>query len=1168
MIVDQRNQSVELRGNPSYVEACARLLEVLDTPPSADGKLTRVVPVLNSNPDSVRRAVQYLQLGADANARNAATPAVAPVGVAPAPAEPPPAAAAQSPPPTAAGPENDAVARLRPVPLLNDLFQKRGQPAAAHRVAQNQAPAAAPQRQPAPGAQPPGGVPAPAGAGVNPETGLRAVQAAQASGLIGSVQIEYIPELEQLIIRGSARDVDIVIGIIEDIERQSVQTQPIVEIYRLKHAGSDALAPLVTQIYSQIYLARQGTVSLTALVKPNALLLIGKEESVKLVIDLIQKLDQPVSPTAQFSTFPLKYAAASAVQATITEYFTARRGTGTGAAASPGLASLPIITVDFRTNTLVVQANPRDLAEVAALVQKLDVQDTPSENELRIFPLQNSIADELAPVLQDAISSQGGAAQPRPAGLQGLLPGGGAAAGGTSTQSQVRSAMVKFFSFDAQGRQMTSSGILSDVRITSDPRANALLVSAPPQSMELIAAIIKELDQIQAAKSVIKVFEVKNGDAASMVDMLENLFGQSQTGGGGAGARAGGGRAGAQGAGTATNVQGENPLVTMRFSVDQRTNAIIASGGADDLLIVEAILLRLDASDVRQRKNAVYRLKNSPAATVATAINQFLTNQRTVQQANPGVVTPFQQIEQEVVVVPEPVTNSLIISATPRYFEEVKKLVEDLDARPPMCMIQVLIAEVTLNNTEEFGVELGLQDSILFDRSLVSNLLLGPAVNTQQAVQGGGTITTTTTPIIASTLQPGFDFNNQPFGNNGSDQALSSKSKVAGQALTSLNLGRSNAGLGYGGLVLSASSDAVSILIRALKECRRLDVLSRPQVMTLDNQPAFVQVGQIVGRVSTAPQNVAATAGVAAAQNFTLVDRNIGLIMGVTPRISPDGLVVMQVDTERSALGLESEGTPISVSANGTVVRQPPINITTAQTTVSAMSGQTIVIGGLLTKNKSATRRRIPMLSSIPILGHLFRYDNETVVKTELLIILTPHVVRNEADADKIKQAEAARMNWCLSDIRKMHGDSGLRFRNDDWADTEVPIVYPDMNPLGAELVPTPAGSPSGKPGSMEGPSTLKVGPPMAPGAIPNPMEGPALNADPRLPGSPQDSQEPGSADRRSSIIKRMLNPMAPPSKPAAPAAGTTGSVEPAKFQYPGGSPPPRQANTAGYVAR
>jgi general secretion pathway protein D len=150
--------------------------------------------------------------------------------------------------------------------------------------------------------------------------------------------------------------------------------------------------------------------------------------------------------------------------------------------------------------------------------------------------------------------------------------------------------------------------------------------------------------------------------------------------------------------------------VPLRFSVDPRTNSIVASGAPGDLNVVEAILVRLDEGDIRQRKTTVYRLKNAPAIDVANAINQFLTSERQVQQlAGQQTVSPFEQLEREVVVVPEAVSNSLIVSATPRFYDEIAKVVEELDARPPMVMIQVLIAEVALDDFEEFGAEFGFR---------------------------------------------------------------------------------------------------------------------------------------------------------------------------------------------------------------------------------------------------------------------------------------------------------------------------------------------------------------------------------------------------------------------------------------------------------------------------
>ena len=129
-------------------------------------------------------------------------------------------------------------------------------------------------------------------------------------------------------------------------------------------------------------------------------------------------------------------------------------------------------------------------------------------------------------------------------------------------------------------------------------------------------------------------------------------------------------------------LEGEGSLVPIRVAVDTRTNTIIASGSANDLLVVEAILMRLDSGDIRNRESHVYRLKNAPSDNVSTAINQFLTNVRRMQTGIPtGLVSPFEQLEREVIVVSEPVSNSLIVSATPRFFNEIKAIIEKLDER-------------------------------------------------------------------------------------------------------------------------------------------------------------------------------------------------------------------------------------------------------------------------------------------------------------------------------------------------------------------------------------------------------------------------------------------------------------------------------------------------------
>ncbi len=405
--------------------------------------------------------------------------------------------------------------------------------------------------------------------------------------------------------------------------------------------------------------------------------------------------------------------------------------------------------------------------------------------------------------------------------------------------------MLELYTFDAEGRRTVRSGILTDVRITADASGNTLLVSAPPESMGLIAALIAELDQIPTSTAQIKVFQVVNGDAQTLVTMLQQLFGLQVTGGA---ARPGQGQLFQNlGAILGGGLTGDDPLVSLRFSVDPRTNSIIASGSVGDLAIVEAILLRLDEEEVRERQRIVYRLKNVPADSVANAINTYLQSQRQLQQIVPLTVSPFEQIEREVVVVQEPVSNSLIVSATPRYFEEIRKVVEELDDRPPMVMIQVLIAEVALD--EHRRVRRG-------NRSARFGAVRSQLARRPSADDNDHDVRQPADDGAAAEHRGGHEHAGLPV----QQPAAGQQRQLAGacQFVGHWNAGavtlcrrpdEPGAGLRRPGAI--GLERGVSFLLRALSESRRLDVLARPQVMTLDNQPAFVQVGQRVPRITS-----------------------------------------------------------------------------------------------------------------------------------------------------------------------------------------------------------------------------------------------------------------------------------------------------------------------------
>lgn len=837
-----------------------------------------------------------------------------------------------------------------------------------------------------------------------PEEGMEEEPAEEPRPAVGTgVRIIINEATGQIIIIGRQEDVERVVRLLQDLE-QSVG-KPYIEILPLKHISDRAVSDLIAQIYDQVF-ARTARVTITPLTKPNALLLIGPQEGVEAVKELIARLDKPVPPSSQLRVFPLKHMNATEAETIVRNFFVQRAPETT---PRPGLGTQVNVVAEPRSNSLIVQASSRDLAEVGELLRRIDVTTTPKVVQVRVFKLRNSLAEDLAPVLQQAVTGSGGTSTTSGQGQNQQ----GAAQPSTSGAAASPGAAVQMLQVDGQARRIIESGILTDVQITADPRANSLIVRGPASSMELIAALIDQLDQLPGQTASIKVFTLLNGDAQMLLNTLQQLFGQATN----------------QGA-NANNifnqlsplVSGENVLVPLRFSVDQRTNSIIASGAPSDLEVVERILLRLDESDVRRRTTTVYRLRNAPAIDVSNAINQFLQSQRQLTQAiGQNLISQVEQIEREVVVVPEQVSNSLLVSATPRYYEEIKKIVEDLDRRPPMVVIQVVIAEVTLGNTDEFGVELGLQDSLLFSRGL-------PGI--------------------------GFNFNNTgPLGNSTTD----TREEVAGQALTNFGVGRGNSTLGYGGLVLSASNESVSMLIRALQRTNRLQVLSRPQVQTLDNQAGFVQVGSRVPYVTSSSQT-----------NFGIQNQvqfqNVGLLLQVIPRTSPDGLIVMQISAEKSELGPEATGVPTFISSTGQVIRSPQIFINTAQTVVSAQSGQTVLLGGLITSSREQETRRTPYLSDVPVLGRLFRYDFEINRKTELLIIMTPHIVRSDEDIERINAIESERMNWCLADVANVHGDVSWARGSGPWDNRTTPMIFPDQDPTGrvptmGEPVPPPAGS-------------------------------------------------------------------------------------------------------------
>ncbi len=821
------------------------------------------------------------------------------------------------------------------------------------------------------------------------------------SGVIGDTEIQFVPELGVIIIRGAKRDVERVRSVIDEIEKQSEVTRPSIEVVALEHADSNAVATLLQQLYEDVLSARQGDVSITALDSPNALLLIGRDEAILGLMDLIKKIDQPVDESSRLRVFRLQHASANDAVTTIQEFFVDRPGSSDD--LRPGLGIRVRVIADYRTNSLIVSASPRDMEEVTRLVNELDVQNTSASSEIKIFPLTNALAEDLATVLQDSING---------------------AADGANENATAPSTTLSIVSLDPDGNSVLDSGLLTGVVITADTNANAVVVRAPSASMSLIGELIRQLDKAPGVDSFVKVFTIENGDATQLSTALESLFGTTA-------ATAGTSVGAANLAGLSTSTAGDSSLVPLRFSTDIRTNSIIASGSGEDLEVVESILLRLDSEGFAERITEVIWLRHQQSDGIATAITDYVSQRtqgvNTIQQFQQGGLGPYDLPDRDLIVVSEPVSNSILLSVSPRLYEDVRRLIDKLDRRPPMVLIKVVIAEVTLNDLFEIGGELGLQDSLLYDRGVASTA-----------------ITTAEPPSTDPTTRPGFNFNNLNTPNANSLR----QGNVASRTVSALGVGTSSSSVaGSAGFVLTAASESINVLFRSLQTANRMQIISRPQIMTVDNTVGFVQVGQTVARPNSVNINQNTT-------SIGVADVEVGLILQVTPRVGADGLILMSIQATRSAINLNQPGTPIGVFADGTPVTVQPIDKTEAQSTLTAYNNQTVVFGGLIQKTRSNVSRRVPYLSDIPLLGYFFKFDQETEARNELLVVMTPMIVTGEEDLEYIKATESSRMSYCLADVVEAHGDVGLQPGYGLWGPAVGQTIYPDMQPTVDHMYP------------------------------------------------------------------------------------------------------------------
>jgi general secretion pathway protein D len=197
-----------------------------------------------------------------------------------------------------------------------------------------------------------------------------------------------------------------------------------------------------------------------------------------------------------------------------------------------------------------------------------------------------------------------------------------------------------------------------------------------------------------------------------------------------------------------------------------------------------------------------------------------------------------------------------------------------------------------------------------------------------------------------------------------------------------------------------SDSEKLRVLINLLATKDLVNILSTPRLMVLDNEEATIQVGTdvpvVTGQVTTA-EAAGTTTGVVQ----TIQYRSTGIILRVKPTINTEGLLTLTITQEVSEMGSNPPG-----------ISSPTILVRKINTSVVASSGQSIVLGGLMSETRSASESKVPLLGDIPLLGELFKSKSKEKRKTELIVILTPKIVSTVDEASRISEEFKKELKW------------------------------------------------------------------------------------------------------------------------------------------------------------
>jgi len=383
---------------------------------------------------------------------------------------------------------------------------------------------------------------------------------------------------------------------------------------------------------------------------------------------------------------------------------------------------------------------------------------------------------------------------------------------------------------------------------------------------------------------------------------------------------------------------------TVLLVADSRTNSVLVTGDELQRARMRALVEHLDTPLQRAGNVKVVYLKYANAADVAQVLTKVMQNIGRLDSSK-------SKTNNDATIEADEGTNSLIITADADEMAALESVIYQLDIRRAQVLVEAIIVEMEVIDGQDLGLQwLFANDSGVYGSQVSQDVSTAGAIS--QAVLGDNSSSTN--------VMGDFDLG-----------------RLAGALAGSPGLT-----LGWGAVDDDLS---MTVIMNALKKQSNANILSTPTLLTLDNQEAYITVGQNVPFVTGAYTNTGS--GGSGVQNpFQTIEReNVGITLTVTPHINDGDSVVLDIEQEVSSL------TGLSSIASDLITNERKI-----QTKVLAGDGRTVVLGGLIKDNVQDGTQRVPVLGSIPLLGRLFRNDAVEVTKTNLLIFIRPTIIRDD----------------------------------------------------------------------------------------------------------------------------------------------------------------------------